>query len=81
MKEDSRIAGWADSAGVSRRRFVGAAIGFLSAYPPIQRSAQTPDSLPGTGPSGKLWDPSRAGRPLEPVRAADTDAAIPAIEK
>src|SRR2546425_810854 len=42
---------------------------------------QAQDSLPGTGPSGKLWDPSRAGRPFEPVRAADNDAAIQAIEK
>ncbi len=42
---------------------------------------QGPDSLPGTGPSGRLWDPSRAGRPLEPVTARDNDAAIQAIEK
>ena len=42
---------------------------------------QSPDSLPGTGPSGRLWDPSRAGRPLDPVVAADNDAAIQAIEK
>src|SRR5438445_13083819 len=39
------------------------------------------DSLPGTGPSGRLWDPARAGRPLEPVTAADNDAVIQAIEK
>ena len=42
---------------------------------------QGPDSLPGTGPSGRLWDPARAGRPLEPVTAADNDAVIQAIEK
>jgi len=42
---------------------------------------QGPDSLPGAGPSGRLWDPSRAGRPLEPVTAKDNDAAIQAIEK
>ena len=42
---------------------------------------QGPDSLPGAGPSGRLWDPSRAGRPLEPVTARDNDAAIQAIEK
>jgi cytochrome c-type biogenesis protein CcmH len=42
---------------------------------------QSPDSLPGTGPSGRLWDPARAGRPLPPVTAADNDAAIQAIEK
>ena len=39
------------------------------------------DSLPGTGPSGRLWDPSRAGRPVEPVTARDNDAALQAIEK
>src|SRR2546426_8491502 len=46
-----------------------------------QATPQRPDSLPGTGPSGRLWDPARAGRPLEPVTAADNDAAIQAIEK
>jgi cytochrome c-type biogenesis protein CcmH len=50
----------------------------LSISPTVQQSV---DSLPGTGPSGRLWDPSRAGRPLEPVTAADNDAAIQAIEK
>jgi cytochrome c-type biogenesis protein CcmH/NrfF len=43
--------------------------------------AQGPDSVPGSGPSGRLPDPSRAGRPLPPVTAADNDAAIQAIEK
>src|SRR2546427_7488623 len=75
MTADRRIAGWADSAARSRREFLSVlGAGLLSAYPPIRLSAQSPDSLPGTGPSGKLWDPSRAGRPFEPVRAADNDA-------
>jgi cytochrome c-type biogenesis protein CcmH len=52
---------------------------FLSSRPPVRQSVQ--DSLPGTGPSGRLWDPARAGRPLEPVTAADNDAVIQAIEK
>jgi len=52
---------------------------FLSARPPVRQSVQ--DSLPGTGPAGRLWDPARAGRPLEPVTAADNDAVIQAIEK
>jgi cytochrome c-type biogenesis protein CcmH len=67
----------------SRREFFSvAAAGFIvTARPPVQQSAQGPDSLPGSGPSGRLWDPSRAGRPLEPVTAADNDAAIQAIEK
>src|SRR2546430_5109423 len=81
MKADSRIGGWMDSGGVTRGGFLAVATGLLPAYPPIRLSAQSPDSLPGTGPSGKLWDPSRAGRPFEPVRAADNDAAIQAIEK
>src|SRR5438876_6083745 len=81
MKADSRIGGWMDSGGVTRRGFLAVATGLLSAYPPIRLSAQSPDSLPGTGPSGRLWDPSRAGRPLPPVTARDNDAAIQVIEK
>ncbi|HXQ29381.1 MAG TPA: cytochrome c-type biogenesis protein CcmH [Gemmatimonadales bacterium] len=43
--------------------------------------AQTRDSLAGSGPGGTLWDPNRVGRPLEPITAADNDAAIQVIEK
>ena len=57
------------------------ALGLLTVYPSNRLTVQSPDSLPGTGPSGRLWDPSRAGRPLSPVTAADNDAAIQAIEK
>lgn len=66
----------------SRRDFLalGAAM-FLSVVPSRRRRSQQPDSLPGTGPSGRLWDPARAGRPLDPVTAADNNAAIQAIEK
>jgi cytochrome c-type biogenesis protein CcmH/NrfF len=80
MKADGRTGGRADC---NRREFFGALGGalFLSAHPPIRPSAQSPDYLPGTGPSGRLWDPARAGRPLPPVTAADNDAAIQAIEK
>src|SRR5205814_2068203 len=63
----------------SRREFFGLVAGVLLSDRPTVR--QSVDSLPGTGPSGKLWDPSRAGRPFEPVRAADNDAALQAIEK
>src|SRR5437667_10269283 len=75
---DRRAGGPADCG---RRAFLSAMVGmvFLSAGPPVRQSVQ--DSLPGTGPSGRLWDPSRAGRPLEPVTAADNDAALQAIEK
>ena len=81
MKVDRRTGGWAVSGTVTRRGFLAGALGFLSAHPLSRLSAQTPDSLPGTGPSGRLWDPSRAGRPLPPVTARDNDAAIQAIEK
>src|SRR5438045_9646368 len=54
---------------------------FLSVVASWRRTTQQPDSLPGTGPAGRLWDPARAGRPLPPVTAADNDAAIQVIEK
>jgi cytochrome c-type biogenesis protein CcmH len=59
----------------NRRDFLASVAGALVL------TAQGPDSLPGTGPAGRLWDPARAGRPLPPVTAADNDAAIQAIEK
>lgn len=70
-------------ADCNRRDFLSAVAGtlLLTARPPVRLSPQNPDSLPGTGPSGRLWDPSRAGRPMAPVTAADNDAAIQAIEK
>ena len=79
MTADGRTGGPA----VGRRGFLALAAGglFLSARPPFRQSVKSPDSLPGSGPAGKLWDPGRAGRPLEPVVAADNDAAIQAIEK
>ncbi len=69
---------------VTRREFFGlvGALASTALYRPVSpSSAQGPDSLPGTGPAGRLWDPSRAGRPLAPVTAKDNDAAIQAIEK
>ena len=65
-----------------RREFFGfAAAGLLSVVPSFRRFVPVQDTLPSTGPSGRLWDPARAGRPLDPVVAADNDAAIQAIEK
>ena len=81
MKTARRLDGWAVREAVTRRGFFTAALGLLAAYPPSRLTVQSPDSLPGTGPSGRLWDPVRAGRPLDPVTAADNDAAIQAIEK
>src|SRR5206468_5543173 len=53
----------------SRRDFLmlgaGTFLGVVASW--RQATPQSPDSLPGTGPSGRLWDPARAGRPLEPV--------------
>jgi len=73
------------TAGRTDRVWLGVLVGlvFLSAGPPVRLSAQTPspDSLIGSGPAGKLWDPSRAGRPLAPVTAADNSDVIQAIEK
>lgn len=70
-------------ADCDRRQFLARVAGalVLTARPPGRLTAQSPDSLPGTGPSGHLWDPSRAGRAVAPVTAADNDAAIQAIEK
>jgi len=68
---------------VDRREFLalgaGSFLGVVASWRPA--TSQTPDSLPGTGPAGRLWDPARAGRPLGPVTAADNDAGIRAIEK
>ena len=68
---------------VSRRDFLTLGAGsFLGVVASWRRATlQGPDSLPGTGPAGRVSDPARAGRPLPPVTAADNDAAIQAIEK
>ena len=70
---------------VNRRDFLGVAAGLVATSwrrNVVTRSvaSQGPDSLPGSG-AGRLWDPARAGRPLDPVVARDNDAAIQAIEK
>src|SRR5947208_15249640 len=69
---------------VNRREFFAlGALGLLGVsgnVPSSRRIApQGQDYLPGTGPSGKLWDPARAGPPVEPLRSADNHAALPAI--
>jgi len=40
-----------------------------------------PDSLAGGGPSGRLWDPNRAGRSQAPTTERDSDPAIQVLEK
>ena len=39
------------------------------------------DSLPAQVPSGRLWDPNRAGRPQTPTTERDSDPAIQTLEK
>lgn len=59
---------------LSRRALLGAgALAWLR--PPAAQ-----DTVAG-GPSGRLWDPSRAGRPVQPTTPRETDAEIQAIEK
>jgi cytochrome c-type biogenesis protein CcmH/NrfF len=66
------------TASVDRREFLASLFGALVMLP----LAQNPqDSLPGTGPAGRLWDPQRAGKGVEPVTAGDNDLAIQKIEK
>lgn len=67
-------------SALDRREFLSVlGIGLFSAHSSIRQSAQ--DTVAGTAPAGKLWDPNRAGPPLQPVTAEDNDAAIQAIEK
>lgn len=76
---------------VDRREFLtlgaGAFVSLVASWRRTTQQAQQPqqpeppDSLPGTGPSGRLWDPVRAGRPLPPVTARDNDEGVQAIEK
>jgi cytochrome c-type biogenesis protein CcmH/NrfF len=68
-------------APLSRRELLTLGAGTLLCAVGAGPRPQAQDSLPGTGPSGRLWDPARAGRPLDPVTAADNNAAIQAIEK
>ena len=66
---------------VDRRDFLALGAGSFLSVLASWRPTTAQDSLPGTGPSGRLWDPARAGRPVAPVSAGDNDAAIQAIEK
>lgn len=75
----SRETGRSATTWTRRELLAGGMTGLFVAFLP---QGQTPqDSLPAAGPAGKLWDPARAGRPVEPVTARDNDAAIQAIEK
>ena len=70
-------------SAVDRRGFLRASATSLWAVVPafaLLRPVQQ-DTVPTAGPSGRLWDPNRAGPSLQPVTAEDNDAAIQAIEK
>jgi cytochrome c-type biogenesis protein CcmH/NrfF len=75
-----RLGGWAGSLG-RELTTLSASLLLLSAYPPNRLPAQALDSIPKEGASGKLWDPSRAGRPLPATTARDNSDAIQIIEK
>jgi cytochrome c-type biogenesis protein CcmH/NrfF len=65
-----------------RREFLGTVtLSVLSIIPSFQLSNAVQDSLPDSGPAGKLWDPARAGPSIPPTTAGDNNAAIQAIEK
>lgn len=63
----------------SRRAFFGALAGATAVT--LQASATPQDTTRAAAPSGRLFDPSRAGRPMDTVTALDNDAEIQAIEK
>jgi cytochrome c-type biogenesis protein CcmH len=77
-----RLEGWKDGKlECERREFLGIAIaGVASLFPTFQPS-NVQDTLAGSGPAGRVFDPHWAGRSMKPLTAADTDAAIQAIEK
>jgi len=62
----------------SRREFFGSiAAAVLSGRPAVGPSGRPQQS----DSAGRVYDPSRAGRPIAPITAADNDAGIQAIEK
>src|SRR5690349_3199734 len=77
MPSDGRTVGQPDC---TRRHFLAGLVG-LFALQSVGPTVRQSDSLPGAGPAGRLSDPERAGRPIEPVTAKDNLAAIQQIEK
>jgi len=63
---------------IDRREFLTSLFGALAVLP-LRQAPQ--DSLPGTGPAGRVFDPARAGRGVDTVTAGDNDLAIQKIEK
>jgi cytochrome c-type biogenesis protein CcmH len=67
------------TGGLDRRRFLGLGGAALAALGSGAAAAQQP--LPGSGESGRLYDPRAAGRPRDPVGESQNDPGIIAIEK
>lgn len=67
------------TARLDRRRFLGLGGAALAALGGGAVAAQQP--MPGSGESGRLYDPRAAGRPRDPVGASQNDPGIIAIEK
>ena len=66
---------------VSRRAFLElGALPVLGVVTSWRRGVQQ-DSLPVQEPSGRLFDPNRAGRPQTPTTDRDSDPAIQVLEK
>src|SRR2546426_1069442 len=82
-EKDKATGGREDGMWKARgSRGCGRGVCFPPSLLPSFRPAAPPQvPPPAPAPPARLGDPSRAGRPLEPVEAADNDAAIQAIEK
>jgi cytochrome c-type biogenesis protein CcmH len=66
---------------VNRREFLVLGGPLFLGVVASSRPGVVQDSLAGSGPAGKLWDPRRAGRPMRASTAADNDLELQAIEK
>lgn len=66
------------TAPLDRRGFIGMGAAALAALAGPPAAAQ--DSLPGSGESGRLFNPRAAGRARDPVGESQNDAEIVAIE-
>ncbi|HEV8266497.1 MAG TPA: cytochrome c-type biogenesis protein CcmH [Gemmatimonadales bacterium] len=66
---------------VARRDFLTLGVSSLFGVLASWRLGAVQDSLAGSGPAGRVFDPRWAGRSMTPLTAADTDAALQVIEK
>ncbi len=68
-------------APLTRRGFLSLGAAGVFGVAATWRGPPAQDSLVGAGPSGRLWDPNRAGRPQSPTTERDSDPAIQTLEK